>query len=58
MIVDNAIYVDGRRTAAGSLEGTHDACRVRDGFAWIGLYEPVEEKFASVSCLQPRAVAE
>jgi magnesium transporter len=59
MIVDNAIYVDGRRTTAGSLKGTHHACHVRGGFAWIGLYEPTEEEFASVTgefALHPLAV--
>jgi len=49
MIVDSAIYVDGRRSAPRSLEGTHDACHDRGGFAWIGLYEPTEEEFASVT---------
>src|SRR5215207_3128634 len=49
MIVDSAICVDGRRSAPRSLEGTHDACHDRGGFAWIGLYEPTEEEFASVT---------
>ena len=50
MIVDNAIYVDGRRSESpDSLEQAHEACRQRDGFAWIGLYEPTEEEFESVA---------
>lgn len=50
MIVDNAIYVDGRRSESpDSLEEAHEACRERDGFAWIGLYEPSEEEFESVA---------
>ncbi|MDQ3636678.1 MAG: transporter, partial [Actinomycetota bacterium] len=50
MIVDNAIYVDGRRSESpDSLEETYEACRERDGFAWIGLYEPSEEEFESVA---------
>ena len=50
MIVDNAIYVDGRRSESpDSLEQAHEACRQRDGFAWIGLYEPSEEEFESVA---------
>src|SRR5918997_993910 len=50
MIVDNAIYVDGRRSESpDSLEQAHEACRARDGFAWIGLYEPSEEEFDSVA---------
>jgi len=50
MIVDNAIYVDGRRSETpDSLEQTYEACREKDGFAWIGLYEPSEEEFESVA---------
>ena len=50
MIVDNAIYVDGRRAAEpGSLRETYEACRERRGMAWIGLFEPTEEEFASVA---------
>jgi magnesium transporter len=49
VIVDGGIYVDGRRSAPCSLEGTHDACQDRGGFASIGLYEPIEEEFASVT---------
>jgi len=50
MIVDNAIYVDGRRTAEpSSLHETHEAVRRQGGLAWIGLYEPTEEEFSSVA---------
>ncbi len=50
MIVDNAIYVDGRRAAEPhSLQETYEACRERRGIAWIGLYRPTEEEFASVA---------
>jgi magnesium transporter len=50
MIVDNAIYVDGRREAEpASLQETYEACRERHGLAWIGLYEPTEEEFSSVA---------
>ena len=50
VIVDNAIYVDGRRTAEPiSLQETYDACRERRGVAWIGLYRPTEEEFESVA---------
>jgi magnesium transporter len=50
MIVDNAIYVAGRRAAEpSSLQETYEACRERHGLAWIGLYEPTEEEFASVT---------
>jgi magnesium transporter len=50
MIVDNAIYVGGRRTAEpASLEETYESCREQHGLAWIGLYEPTEEEFSSVA---------
>jgi magnesium transporter len=49
MIVDSAIYVNGRRGVPCSLEGTHQACRKQGGFAWVGLFEPTEEEFRSVT---------
>jgi magnesium transporter len=60
MIVDNAIYVDGRRAEEpGSLQETYEAVRQRRGVAWIGLYKPTEEEFASVATefgLHPLAI--
>ena len=49
MIVDCAIYEDGRRRDGGvDLHDAYSACR-RDGkFAWIGMYEPTEEEFDSL----------
>ena len=49
MIVDNAVYVDGRRTEPGSLGGTREACRREGDFAWIGLQEPSREEFDAVA---------
>jgi len=50
VIVDNAIYVDGRRAAEpGTLRETYDAVRERRGVAWIGLYRPTQVEFSSVS---------
>jgi magnesium transporter len=50
MIVDNAIYVDGRRTAEpSSLQETCESVRRQGGLAWIGLHEPTEEEFSSVA---------
>src|SRR5918997_920141 len=49
MIADSAIYVDGRRDGPYPLQKIHEACREKGGFAWIGLYEPTEEEFASVA---------
>jgi len=60
VIVDNAIYVDGRRAAEpASLQETYEACRKQHGLAWIGLVEPTEEEFSSVTAefgLHPLAV--
>jgi magnesium transporter len=50
MIMDNVIYVDGRRAEEpGSLEETYEAVRQRRGVAWIALYKPTEEEFGSVA---------
>jgi magnesium transporter len=49
VIVDVAIYVDGLRNAPCPLEGMYDSCREQGGFAWVGLYEPTEEEFVSVT---------
>src|SRR5919106_6541202 len=50
MIVDNAIYVDGHRASEPrSLRETYEALRQERGVAWIGLYRPTEEEFASVA---------
>jgi magnesium transporter len=50
VIVDSAIYVDGQRLAGPrTLQETYKACRAQQGMAWIGLYKPTEEEFASVA---------
>jgi magnesium transporter len=50
MIVDNAVYVDGRRAVEPrSLRETYEALRQERGVAWIGLYRPTEEEFSSVA---------
>ncbi len=49
MIVDNAVYVDGERTSAVSLEETFETVRERGGFAWIGLYRPTSEELDAVA---------
>jgi len=48
MIVDCAIYVDGRRSAPCSLEEIHEVTRARGGFAWVCLHDPMQEEFDSV----------
>ena len=49
-LVDNAVYVDGRRTAdPSSLDETYELLRDRNGMAWIGLYRPDEAEIRSVA---------
>jgi magnesium transporter len=49
-IVDNAVYVDGQRTAdPTSLEATSELVESSGGFAWIGLYRPSTEELQSVA---------
>jgi magnesium transporter len=50
VIVDRAIYRDGRRTSApDSLAEMNSACRGGAGIAWIGLYRPDEAEFAHIA---------
>jgi magnesium transporter len=49
-LVDNAVYVDGHRTAdPASLEETYELLRDRGGMAWIGLYRPDEAEIRSLA---------
>ena len=49
-IIDNAVYVDGHRTAdPEGLEETYFLLRQRQGMAWIGLYRPEPEELRSVA---------
>jgi magnesium transporter len=49
-LVDNAVYVDGRRTAdPRSLDETYELLRDRHGMAWIGLYRPDAGEIRSVA---------
>jgi magnesium transporter len=51
MIVDCAVYEDGRRRAGGvDLHDAYDAVRGRDdAWVWIGLHEPGADEFDSVA---------
>lgn len=50
MIVDRAIYCDGRRAAAPeTLEELRIACSDGESIAWIGLYRPSREEFDEIS---------
>ncbi|GAA1975314.1 magnesium/cobalt transporter CorA [Terrabacter lapilli] len=49
MIVDKAIYRNGRRQGCGDLSDELDALRLQqDGFLWIGLEDPTDQEFALV----------
>jgi magnesium transporter len=49
-LVDNAIYVDGIRTAnPATLDETYELLHERHGMAWIGLYRPSPEEIRSVA---------
>ncbi|GAB2794035.1 magnesium/cobalt transporter CorA [Streptomyces daliensis] len=61
MIVDCAIYQDGRRTEGPSdfSEALSKARGAGDAFLWIGLHEPTEDEFSRVTsdfALHPLAV--
>ena len=50
VLVNNAVYVDGRRSAdPHSLEETFEVLRERRGMAWIGLYRPDLEEIMTVA---------
>ncbi|EWT01772.1 magnesium transporter CorA [Intrasporangium oryzae NRRL B-24470] len=50
MIVDQAIYRDGRRHQCGDLSDELDALRAgAEGFLWIGLKDPTDAEFALVN---------
>ncbi|KUM32763.1 magnesium/cobalt transporter CorA [Arthrobacter sp. EPSL27] len=49
-IIDNAVYVDGVRSAEPqSLEQTFETLERHGGMAWIGLYRPTEAEMAAVA---------
>ncbi|MCG5219149.1 magnesium and cobalt transport protein CorA [Streptosporangium sp. KLBMP 9127] len=51
MIVDKAIYYDGRReTISGDISDAFGAARAKgDCFVWIGMHEPTQEEFDLVT---------
>lgn len=50
MLVDNAIYVDGKRVAEpASLAETVETCQAQQGMAWVGLFRPTDDEFAAVA---------
>ena len=50
MIIDRALYREGRRTSAPDrLDELNAACRHGEGIAWLGLYRPDAHEFADVA---------
>ncbi|HMH58859.1 MAG TPA: magnesium and cobalt transport protein CorA [Galbitalea sp.] len=49
-IIDNAVYVNGERTAnPDNLDETYEVLRARHGMAWIGMYRPTPAEVESVA---------
>ena len=49
-LIDNAIYVDGRRVASpATLDESFENMKAHSGLAWIGLYRPTEDEVRSVA---------
>ncbi|ANP73684.1 magnesium/cobalt transporter CorA [Cryobacterium arcticum] len=49
-LIDDAIYVDGRRVATPeTLQDVFEVLKEKDGFAWIGLYRPTDDEIRSVA---------
>jgi magnesium transporter len=48
VIVECAVYHDGRRDGDVPLERAYDEARKDGSFAWLGLYEPTTEEFESI----------
>jgi magnesium transporter len=49
-VIDNAIYLDGRRAATPkTLESTFEDKSALGGFAWIGLYRPTPDELNAVA---------
>jgi magnesium transporter len=50
VIVDRAVYLDGRRAAEpDDFAGLHNACQSEGAVAWLGLFEPEQEEFVAVA---------
>ncbi len=50
MIVDRAVYLDGRRAAEpDDLAELHAASQAAGAVAWLGLFKPTPEELAAVA---------
>jgi magnesium transporter len=48
VVVDCAVYVDGRRQAPVTPDEALAAAKAQGGFVWLGLYEPTEEELSAI----------
>jgi magnesium transporter len=48
VVVDCAVYVDGRRQAPVSPDEALATAQARGGFVWLGLYEPTEAELTAI----------
>ena len=48
MIVDLALYEDGRRKPDVELDQAFEACRAQNTLVWIGLHQPTDDEFDAV----------
>ncbi|MGB3328999.1 MAG: magnesium/cobalt transporter CorA [Thermomicrobiales bacterium] len=50
MIVDSAVYIDGKRMAqTPPIADVYEVCQDLGGIAWIGLYKPTEAEFKLIA---------
>ncbi|HYH92479.1 MAG TPA: CorA family divalent cation transporter, partial [Candidatus Saccharimonadales bacterium] len=59
VVVDCAVYVDGRRQDPVAPEDALEVAVTKGGFVWLGLYEPTEDELTAISArygLHPLAV--
>src|SRR5688500_372512 len=49
VVVDCAVYVEGRRQAPVPPEDALESAVAQGGFVWLGLYEPTETELTAIS---------
>src|SRR5829696_3460249 len=49
VVVDCAVYVDGRRQAPVRPHEALETAQAEGGFVWLGLYEPTEDELTAIS---------
>ena len=58
-IIDNAVYVNGHRSAElQDLEQTFETLSQNGGMAWIGLYRPTQAEMAAVAAVEAPSLLE